>query len=549
MPSVLVFGSCSAQLQLLKQFADDLHATDPSLLIDFETLVEADWLEVLPQLKRQCGGSAFQHSSSNPFVIHSIYGYIPDFLTWACSFYQLPDPRAHPSFGELESSLRDDASQQLQQWMQQRSSHKFAFMDVQIGNAAPERIIFELYADLLPRTCDNFLKLCTGEVGALPSETFGGAKLCYAGNRVHRVVRDGWFQAGDIINHRGDSGHAASQTERTFADESFVIDHNRRGVLSMCNDGPHTNHSQFLVTLGEGVPQFNRRYVAFGRVCQGMSVLAAINNVATKLDAPQTPIVLTKCGRLEVSNAVITDSTPLARSNKTSSSSTSSTSSAAPSREFTFVVCGQLSSGKTTFCNSLRGEGLSPTTETMGFELVKFPHRSSRIRLFGLGGHPKICGYWVNYYDEVHGCVYVIDANSAQSSSNIETSQKLLHELATNPLMTGKPILIISNHLATGGSHFSEAELRHRWQLDQLKSPVEIKPCVCHHEPVDPHALDGLDWLIQQVQKQPDIDSRIAADILTRDSREQARLEAMKAKFAARRAAAEAAAAASVTPV
>ena len=39
------------------------------------------------------------------------------------------------------------------------------FFDVTIGDAAPQRITFELYAADVPKTAENFRALCTGEKG------------------------------------------------------------------------------------------------------------------------------------------------------------------------------------------------------------------------------------------------------------------------------------------------------------------------------------------------------------------------------------------------
>lgn len=76
------------------------------------------------------------------------------------------------------------------------------------------------------------------------------------------MVRDGWVQGGDIVSGAGDGGVSIYGAE--FADENFSIKLNRAGVLAMANDGPHTNSSQFLVTLA---PQqwLNYGVVAFGR--------------------------------------------------------------------------------------------------------------------------------------------------------------------------------------------------------------------------------------------------------------------------------------------
>lgn len=37
------------------------------------------------------------------------------------------------------------------------------FMDIQVGENAPQRVIFELFAHVVPRTAENFRALCTGE--------------------------------------------------------------------------------------------------------------------------------------------------------------------------------------------------------------------------------------------------------------------------------------------------------------------------------------------------------------------------------------------------
>ena len=39
------------------------------------------------------------------------------------------------------------------------------FMDVSMDGNAIGRIIFELFVDTTPKTCENFRQLCTGEPG------------------------------------------------------------------------------------------------------------------------------------------------------------------------------------------------------------------------------------------------------------------------------------------------------------------------------------------------------------------------------------------------
>lgn len=87
-------------------------------------------------------------------------------------------------------------------------------------------------------------------------------RLCYKGSPFHRVVRGAWVQGGDISSGAGDGG--CSIYGEVFGDESFAVKLHEAGILAMANDGPHTNGSQFLVTL---VPQpwLNHKVVGFGR--------------------------------------------------------------------------------------------------------------------------------------------------------------------------------------------------------------------------------------------------------------------------------------------
>jgi cyclophilin family peptidyl-prolyl cis-trans isomerase len=67
------------------------------------------------------------------------------------------------------------------------------------------RIIFELFSDLCPITCENFRALCTGEKGIGKTT---GKPLHYKGIIFHRVVRDFMIQGGDFSVGNGTGGES-----------------------------------------------------------------------------------------------------------------------------------------------------------------------------------------------------------------------------------------------------------------------------------------------------------------------------------------------------
>jgi cyclophilin family peptidyl-prolyl cis-trans isomerase len=80
-------------------------------------------------------------------------------------------------------------------------------------------------------------------------------------------------------------------------DECFTIDFSswRGGIVGYANEGAHTNRSQFFVTLGS-CPWMDHKFVGFGRVAFGYSVLRKINLMATNNQVPARAIKIIECG-------------------------------------------------------------------------------------------------------------------------------------------------------------------------------------------------------------------------------------------------------------
>ncbi|KAJ1966656.1 peptidyl-prolyl cis-trans isomerase cpr6 [Dispira parvispora] len=167
------------------------------------------------------------------------------------------------------------------------------YFDISIGGEPEGRVVMELFADVVPKTAENFRALCTGEKG---DSSTAGVPLCYKGSTFHRVIKNFMIQGGDFTAHNGTGGESI-YGER-FDDENFQMVHDRPFLLSMANAGPGTNGSQFFITTS-ATPHLDGKHVVFGEVTKGKNVVRAVENTKTDSnDKPVVPVVITQCGEL-----------------------------------------------------------------------------------------------------------------------------------------------------------------------------------------------------------------------------------------------------------
>ncbi len=129
----------------------------------------------------------------------------------------------------------------------------------------------ELFYTRAPLTCASFVGRAEGTLAPRPD-----GRPFFTGLRWYRVVPGFVIQSGDPTKTTGaepdtDAGHPLP-----FPDEFAPgLRHDAAGILSMANDGPDTNSSEFFLTLAP-VNRLNYLHAVFGRTVRGLDVLAKI---------------------------------------------------------------------------------------------------------------------------------------------------------------------------------------------------------------------------------------------------------------------------------
>lgn len=165
------------------------------------------------------------------------------------------------------------------------------FFDIVIGQMKAGRVVMELFADVTPKTAENFRALCTGEKGIGKA----GKPLHYKGSAFHRIIPNFMCQGGDFTRGNGTGGESIYGAK--FNDENFKLKHTGPGILSMANAGPNTNGSQFFICTTR-TPWLDGKHVVFGKVVDGYKVVEQMEAVGSESGRTTEPVVIEDSGQL-----------------------------------------------------------------------------------------------------------------------------------------------------------------------------------------------------------------------------------------------------------
>src|SRR5688572_19881972 len=163
--------------------------------------------------------------------------------------------------------------------VEELSRHR-AVLETALGN-----LTFEFFPDRAPNHVRQFLRLAAAGV--------------YDGTAFHRVVPGFVIQGGHMPSRREPLEERQQAYVRTLQPEFNATSHDR-GIVSMARGAdPAGATSSFFIVLAPAT-SLDRQYTAFGRVVDGMDVVAKLEGVA--LDG-ETPVARIDVNRVRVIRA------------------------------------------------------------------------------------------------------------------------------------------------------------------------------------------------------------------------------------------------------
>lgn len=136
-------------------------------------------------------------------------------------------------------------------------------------NTSKGLIVLQLEFERTPMTVANFVGLSEGTID---NEVLPPGKPFYNGSRWHRVVPGHVIQCG--MAARSAAGGPGYEYPNEIVPE---LNHGRAGMAGIANAAPHTNGSQWYITLGDR-SYLDGDYTVFGQVIQGLDVLPLITD-------------------------------------------------------------------------------------------------------------------------------------------------------------------------------------------------------------------------------------------------------------------------------
>ncbi len=229
--------------QQVKKAVEFLAATEPGFVANVVSLLPVDYDLFLQRVLPESFPTVAKHSEPVLTYVGSadttggatFVGGLNPSLAWLKGTFRYEDATHSIFYHRL-------AKMEMRGYVA-KTKREYCVLEVTKHGEGPiGTLVIELFTDIAPRTCDNFINFVKGTACGAPDDTIPGAVKKYEGCFIHRIVKDGWVQTGDVVCVGGPVGtgitsHFAEGT--AFGDETFFVKHDKPGIVSMVRAFPN----------------------------------------------------------------------------------------------------------------------------------------------------------------------------------------------------------------------------------------------------------------------------------------------------------------------
>lgn len=242
---------------------------------------DSEWMAFVKKIREELGEKFRKlYFLKNPVIIFLDDNYIGDHRALMQHITNkhgvipnMPFPDLFPDFTRFLSKSRQKG---------------YVYLDLRIGDLDDYvlgKMVFELHRNVVPETCEFFSYLCEQFGPYVFSEAKREPKLSYVGSTIRRICKGTFIQGGVIPEAK----------QLRVIDENFIVKHDRRGVISIANQGQNRSTTEFVISL-KANPWMDGTNVAFGHLVFGESLLEAIEEIPTYYQSPLQDVVIVGCG-------------------------------------------------------------------------------------------------------------------------------------------------------------------------------------------------------------------------------------------------------------
>lgn len=168
--------------------AKNLSLKRPELNFYIVPLFEVQFQQYITNIGKTKGGNFALHQKG-PIIFEGETNYLggaKEFLEWAKNYAQYIDNSKEIIY-EIKSKLN------LKKITKMSKDKIYCFFYIKYGQNDIGTLIFELFKDIAPKTCENFIQLCISNY-----TNSQGCIVSYLGSFFHRVVPGSFIQGGII---------------------------------------------------------------------------------------------------------------------------------------------------------------------------------------------------------------------------------------------------------------------------------------------------------------------------------------------------------------